>query len=82
MKQNYTQKGSKCRRFRIMLEGQLDERRRKWFDDVEVEILEDKTVLNGSVRDRNELHGLLRRIHDLQLSLISVNMENSELKIQ
>jgi len=60
--------------FRIVIEGQLDPRRWEWFDDVRIEKRKDSTQLAGTARDRNELHGLLKRIHDLNLQLISVEV--------
>ncbi|MCF7805195.1 MAG: hypothetical protein K9N46_13100 [Candidatus Marinimicrobia bacterium] len=63
------------RKFRIILDGKLDERRQEWFEDVEIVLTGDKTELTGTTRDRTELHGLLKRIHDLNLDLNSVEVE-------
>jgi len=38
----------------------------------------DNTVLEIRVRDQSELFGRLRRVHDLNLRLISVNLTEAE----
>jgi len=70
------------RKFEIVLEGQLDERRQRWFEDVNVKIQDDVTILTGLTRDRAALHGLLKRIHDLSLTLKTVNVKNPEEKVR
>ena len=44
-----------------------------WFDDLTISHTTDgTTVLSGAVRDQAALHGLLARVRDLGLTLISV----------
>lgn len=59
--------------YQICIKGHLDERRIRWFDGLEVAQLPDgKTLISGPVVDQSALHGLLNRIRDLGMELISV----------
>jgi hypothetical protein len=63
--------------YRIEIEGKLCERCEGWFDDMEIVIGSgdgDSTIttLTGIVSDQSALHGLLSRIRDLGLLLLSV----------
>jgi|GEM_PF-2284060 len=69
--------GKTKKKFRIVLDEEIDQRRIAWFDDVQIKIGDNFTILSGTARDRNELHGLLKRIHDLNLSLKSVNLSET-----
>jgi hypothetical protein len=63
--------------YEVRLQGRLDERWASWFDgmalttgyDANGEVL---TVLRGHVVDQAALHGLLTRLRDIGLPLISV----------
>jgi len=58
----------------IRVKGQVDEHWSNWFDDLTVTHTDqDETVLTGHVVDQAALHGILTRIRDLGLPLISVN---------
>lgn len=60
--------------YRIRLKGQLDARWTAWFGGMAVALTEDgDTLLTGPVADQAALHGLLRKVRDLGLPLISVN---------
>lgn len=60
-------------RYDIRIEGHLDSRWATWFDGLSV-INEsgDTTVISGPVIDQAALHGLLQKLRDLDLPLISV----------
>jgi hypothetical protein len=61
-------------RYEIRLEGQLDQRWSDWFEGFTLSNETDgTTVLVGHVIDQAALHGLLRRVSDLGVTLISVN---------
>ena len=59
--------------YEIKLRGHLDQRWSVWFADLKFTYLdEDVTLLSGSLSDQAALHGLLERIRDLNLTLLSV----------
>jgi hypothetical protein len=59
--------------YKIRIKGHLDERWSEWFDDLTITLEENgETLLTGPVADQAELHGLLKKIRDLGLVLISV----------
>ncbi len=59
--------------YRIVLGSRLDVRRSAWFDDLVLTEKHGRTILSGLIADQAALQGLLARIRDLGLSLISVN---------
>jgi len=58
--------------YKIRIEGALDPKWTAWFEDFSLTIEGDDTVLSGWVTDQSALYGLLTRISDLGLLLISV----------
>ena len=65
--------------YEIKLKGHLDEHWSEWFDNLAIAYDEhDNTILAGPVADQSELHGLLKKVHDLGLSLISVTRVESD----
>ena len=65
--------------YEIRLQGRLDERWAEWFDGMTIEPESDGvTVLRGHVVDQAALHGLLARLRDLNLPLISVQAVTQE----
>ena len=58
----------------IHIRGHLATEWSEWFDGMIVQCLPDgTTTLSGPIRDQAALHGLLAKVRDLGLSLISVN---------
>ena len=61
-------------RYNIKIQGQLDDRWKAWFDDLDIILTRDgDTILNGVIIDQPALHGVLKKIRDMGLTLISVN---------
>jgi hypothetical protein len=59
--------------YEIHLRGRLEQRWTSWFDGMTVSTGADGTTLiRGPVRDQAALHGLLARLRDLGLPLLSV----------
>ncbi|MHC5794857.1 hypothetical protein ACVXZ4_01735 [Lacisediminihabitans sp. FW035] len=60
--------------YEVRLEGQLDQGWTDWFDGFTLTTESDgTTTLRGGAVDQAALHGLLRRIGDLGVTLLSVN---------
>ena len=61
-------------RYEIRVKGHLDTRWGAWFDGLAIAHGSDgTTMIHGPVADQAALHGLLQKIRDLGLPLISVN---------
>jgi hypothetical protein len=59
--------------YRLRVDGHLDEHWSSWFGDLTLTREDDGTTcLTGAVADQAELHGLLTKIRDLGITLISV----------
>jgi hypothetical protein len=60
-------------RYEIRLKGHLDDRWAGWFEGLTITREDnDDTLLTGPVADQAALHGLLKKVRDLNMSLISV----------
>ena len=60
--------------YEIKLKGHLNESWADWFDGLTITHEDDgTTTLTGEVVDQSALHGVLKKIRDLGLPLISVN---------
>jgi hypothetical protein len=60
--------------YEIRIQGRLDARWATWFDDLSLTNESDgTTVLYGPVADQAALHGLLQKVRDLGLPLLTVN---------
>ncbi|TDW77440.1 hypothetical protein [Kribbella pratensis] len=60
--------------YEIRLHGRLDPRWAAWFDGMTLRTHADgTTVLHGPLADQAALHGLLQRLRDLGLPLLSVD---------
>lgn len=68
-----TEDHDKPRFYEIRIEGHLNDRWADWFEGLTL-IREDSgaTLLAGPVVDQAALHGLLRKVRDLGMPLISV----------
>ncbi len=64
--------------YRIRLQGHLDQRWLRWFEGLQVSHLpQGETQISGEM-DQAALHGVLNRIRDLSLELISVQQNTSD----
>ncbi len=59
-------------RYEIRVAGVLDSRWAAWFDGLEISAQGDQTVISGLLADQPALHGVLTKVRDLGLCLISV----------
>ena len=59
----------------IRVKGQIDQHWSDWFDDLTVTHTDqNETVLTGPIVDQAALHGLLAKLRDLGLPIVSVNL--------
>jgi hypothetical protein len=67
----------------IRVKGTLDPSWSEWFDGMVVEATVDgNTLLTGPIRDQTALHGLLGKIRDMGLPLLSVEQLNRRTKMK
>jgi hypothetical protein len=60
--------------YQIRLKGHLDNQWTDWFEGLTITLEEDgDTLLTGPVIDQSALHGLLRKVRDLGMPLVSVS---------
>jgi hypothetical protein len=60
-------------RWEIRLKGRLDSRWAAWFDGLSLAHASDgSTIISGVVADQAALHGLLQKVRDIGLPLVSV----------
>ena len=59
--------------YQIRIKGHLDSQWTDWFDGLTITLEEDgDTLLTGSIIDQAALHGLLKKVRDLGMPLVSV----------
>jgi hypothetical protein len=62
--------------YEIRLQGRLDPRWATWFEGMTLtDHTDGTTVIHGLVADQAALHGLLQRLRDLGLPLLSVDRQ-------
>jgi len=71
--------GTGAARYEIRVEGVLDRRWTTWFEGLEVDNDGSQTVISGEIADQAALHGLLNKVSDLGLTLISVYRSGPDL---
>lgn len=68
-------------RYEIRVQGQIGQTWSRWFDGLTVEETEDgSTVLCGDLPDQAALHGLLNKVRDLGMTLLSVQRFDADQK--
>ncbi len=66
-------------RVEIRVKGQIDEHWSDWFGSLTIVHADmDETILTGAVVDQAALYGLLAKLRDLGLSLVSVSSSLDE----
>ena len=62
--------------YQIRIKGHLGSQWTNWFEGLAITLEEDgDTLLTGPVIDQAALHGLLKKVRDLGMSLVSVNCD-------
>jgi hypothetical protein len=61
--------------YQIRIKGHLGRQRTDWFEGLTITLeTNGDTLLTGPVIDQAELHGLLKKVRDLGIPLLSVNI--------
>ena len=64
--------------YRIRIKGHLGRQWQDWFEGLTITLEEDgHTLLQGPVIDQAALHGILKKVRDLGMPLLSVNFVES-----
>lgn len=64
--------------YRIVVKGHLNAEWSEWFEGLKLDHEAGQTILSGKIVDQAALFGILCKIRDLNLQLISVNQINPE----
>ena len=65
--------------YQIVVKGHLDSEWSEWFDGMTITLLDNgETILTGPLVDQTALHGVLIRIRDLGLPLLSLTRIETE----
>lgn len=62
------------RRYRVVLRGELGDPFGFLFEGMQMQRLAGMTVLTGDVADQAHLHGIIQRVQELGLELVSVGL--------
>jgi hypothetical protein len=66
--------------YQFKLKGHLGQQWLNWFEGLTATLEEDgNTLLSGPVVDQSALHGILKKIRDLGMPLLSMNLIESNL---
>jgi hypothetical protein len=64
--------------YQIRIKGHLGQQWTEWFEELTITLEENgDTLLTGPVVDQAALHGLLKKVRDLGMPLLSVNRVES-----
>jgi hypothetical protein len=73
-KQTFDEKHIQHPHYQIRIKGHLDARWAEWFEGLTImQEADDVTLLTGPVADQAALYGLLKKVRDLGMPLISVS---------
>ncbi len=71
--------GSYGRFFEIRVRGHLDQTWSEWLEGLDVSLLDEgQMLLSGQIRDQTALMGILTKLYNLNLTLISVTEKGQE----
>ncbi len=65
--------------YQIVVKGHLDSERSEWFDGLTITLVDNgETILTGPIVDQTALHGVLIKIRDLGLPLLSLTRTETD----
>ncbi len=68
--------GTQARKYRLVLRGELGDSFGVLFDGMQLQRLAGTTVLTGDVTDQAHLLGLIERVQELGVELVSLNPDH------
>ena len=72
---------SNAKVYEIRIKGYLEARWAEWFDGLTITLEENgNTLLSGPLADQAALHGILKKVRDLGMTLLSVNSVGPDTK--
>jgi hypothetical protein len=64
-------------RIELRIKGHIDRDWSDWFEGFEIAHTEgDETILSGNVADQSALYGVMAKLRDLGVELVSLNQES------
>lgn len=63
---------------KIKFRGRLDKKWKECFEGLDISYEAEDTILSGDIKDEAFMHGILNRIRDLNLRLISVQTSEDD----
>jgi hypothetical protein len=73
-KQTFDEEHNQQPCYEIRLKGHLEARWAEWFEGLTITLEENgSTLLSGPLADQAALHGVIKKVRDLGLTLLSVN---------
>jgi hypothetical protein len=66
--------------YRLVVDGEIGEEWASWFGECTLDTADGRTAIEVTVTDQAALHGLLRRIHDLHLRLVSLTRQDDGIR--
>jgi hypothetical protein len=80
-KQTVDEKHNQYPYYEIRIKGHLDDRWAEWFEGLTIMLEENgNTLLSGPLADQAALHGILKKVRDLGMTLLSVNSVEPDTK--
>jgi hypothetical protein len=65
--------------FEIKIDGHLSDQRTRSFEGLQVtQLANGETLICGEIKDQSQLFGILIRVRDLGIPLLSVNLKHSQ----
>ena len=65
------------KKIKIKIKNHLNKKWESYFEGLDITYEGTNTILSGCIKDETFMHGILNRIRDLNLKLISVNTDES-----
>jgi len=60
----------------IKIKGKINQSWGKYFDGMTIQYNQDITIFSGQIKDYAHMYGMINRMRDLNLKLISANTSN------